>query len=120
MALVKKSSDLGIWLHKASLKYCMMALPKQVGQWLSVINELLGCPREFAPAMWDGEAMTAATATLDLLLLQLECVKRNTSQLLELAKTEEEEEWAALDSNSTFTMQNVSTYGMVFVHVLTR
>ena len=50
-----------------------------------------------------------------------ECVKRNTSQLLELAKTEEEEEWAALDSNSTFTMQNVSTYDMlVFVHVLTR
>ena len=74
-----------------------------------------------------------------------ECVKRNTSQLLvrrnfkmlskqeqsnyvrllELAKNEEEKEWAVLDSepaddSGSFTMQNVSTYDMfVFVHVLT-
>ena len=50
--------------------------------------------------------------------------QRNYVRLLELAKTEDEKEWAVVDSepataSGSFTMQNVSTYDMfVFVHVL--
>ena len=51
--------------------------------------------------------------------------QRNYVKLLERAKTEEETEWAVVDTepeevNGSFTLQNVSTYNMfVFIHALT-